>query len=92
LRQSRYRELWQLLSPGSKLLATVLPRQRRRLQQDRPGTSLFPASPTSGVTGNVLVRIVNAGLRMHVPSIIGALTTRRLSRRASRLRLFPVYR
>src|SRR6266850_1305720 len=40
-----------------------------------PATSLFPASPTSGVTGNVLVRIVNAGLRMHVPSIIGALTT-----------------
>src|SRR6266404_9721564 len=40
-----------------------------------PATSLFTASPTSGVTGNVLVRIVNAGLRMHVPSIIGALTT-----------------
>ncbi len=27
------------------------------------------------MTGNVLVRIVNAGLRMHVPSIVGAQTT-----------------
>src|SRR5467141_3720743 len=38
-------------------------------------TSLFAASPTSGVAGNVLVRLVNAGLRMHVPSIVGTLTT-----------------
>jgi len=30
---------------------------------------------TTGITGNVLVRIVNAGLRMHVPSIVGAQTT-----------------
>jgi FtsP/CotA-like multicopper oxidase with cupredoxin domain len=37
-------------------------------------TSLFPASPATGVTGSVLVRLVNAGLRMHVPSIVGALT------------------
>jgi hypothetical protein len=36
--------------------------------------SLFAASPASGVTGNVLVRLVNAGLRMHVPSIVGSLT------------------
>ncbi|MGA7178364.1 MAG: Ig-like domain-containing protein [Thiobacillaceae bacterium] len=36
--------------------------------------SLFPASPTSGVSGNVLVRFVNAGLRMHVPSLVGTLT------------------
>ena len=28
-----------------------------------PG-SLFPAAPATGVTGNVLVRLVNAGLRM----------------------------
>ena len=27
-----------------------------------------------GVTGNVLVRLVNAGLRMHVPSIVGSQT------------------
>src|SRR6266481_1784662 len=39
------------------------------------GTSVFAASPTIGVTGSVLVRFVNAGLRMHVPSIVGSLTT-----------------
>ena len=38
------------------------------------GRSLFTVSPASGVTGNVLVRIVNAGLRMHVPSLVGAQT------------------
>ena len=37
--------------------------------------SQFAASPTSGVTGGVLVRMVNAGLRMHVPSIVGSVTT-----------------
>jgi MBG domain (YGX type)/Bacterial Ig domain len=36
--------------------------------------SLFPVSPASGITGNVLVRLVNAGSRMHVPSIVGATT------------------
>src|SRR6266480_4713468 len=36
--------------------------------------SLFPVSPATGVTGSVLVRFVNAGLRMHVPSIVGAQT------------------
>ena len=39
-----------------------------------PGNSLFAAAPASGVTGTVLVRMVNAGLRMHVPSIVGAQT------------------
>jgi hypothetical protein len=36
--------------------------------------SLFQVSPTSGVLagGTVLVRMVNAGLRMHVPSIVGS--------------------
>ena len=29
---------------------------------------------TSGITGTVLVRLVNAGLRMHVPSIVGSQT------------------
>ena len=40
--------------------------------------SVFPASPATGITagtGTVLVRLVNAGLRMHVPSIIGSQTT-----------------
>src|SRR5438874_717173 len=36
--------------------------------------SRFLAAPASGVTGAVLVRLVNAGLRMHVPSIVGAQT------------------
>ncbi len=36
--------------------------------------SLFPAAPPTSVTGNVLVRFVNAGLRMHVPSIVGSRT------------------
>src|ERR1039458_10576850 len=29
-------------------------------------------SPTAGTTGSVLVRLVNAGLRMHVPAIVGS--------------------
>jgi FtsP/CotA-like multicopper oxidase with cupredoxin domain len=36
--------------------------------------SVFPASPAGGAAG-ILVRIVNAGLRSHIPSIVGALTT-----------------
>jgi hypothetical protein len=39
--------------------------------------SLFAASSggvTTGITGTVLVRMVNAGLRMHVPAIVGSLT------------------
>src|SRR5215469_4375867 len=39
--------------------------------------SVFPASPAAiapaaGTTGAVLVRVVNAGLRMHVPAIVGS--------------------
>jgi hypothetical protein len=43
-----------------------------------PTPSLFAAtagSATLPVTGNLLVRLVNAGLRMHVPSIVGPQTT-----------------
>src|SRR6516164_1264518 len=36
--------------------------------------SVFAASPATGVAGTVLVRVVNAGLRMHIPSIVGAQT------------------
>jgi hypothetical protein len=38
--------------------------------------SLFPVTPAAGVAaaGTVLVRLVNAGLRMHVPSIVGSTT------------------
>jgi len=42
-----------------------------------PFPSLFPTAPASGLTagtGTILVRLVNAGLRMHVPSIVGAQT------------------
>jgi hypothetical protein len=41
------------------------------------GPSLFPTLPATGLTpstGSILVRMVNAGLRMHVPSIVGAQT------------------
>jgi hypothetical protein len=40
-----------------------------------PSGSLFsavPGSSTNTITGNVLVRFVNAGSRMHVPSIVGS--------------------
>jgi hypothetical protein len=36
--------------------------------------SLYPVNPLTGVTGTVLVRLVNAGLKMHVPSIVGSTT------------------
>ncbi|HEX9031736.1 MAG TPA: Ig-like domain-containing protein [Streptosporangiaceae bacterium] len=47
----------------------------------RAAFSVFPATAgvdatgkpvTTGITGNILVRLVNAGLRMHVPSIVGS--------------------
>jgi uncharacterized repeat protein (TIGR01451 family) len=38
-----------------------------------PASSRFTYAPTTS-TGKVLVRFVNAGLRMHAPSIVGALT------------------
>ena len=45
--------------------------------------SLFSASAVTGVasgsTGSVLVRLVNAGLRMHVPEIVGAQTNSALT-------------
>ncbi|HSS23446.1 MAG TPA: hypothetical protein VLL82_03340, partial [Mycobacterium sp.] len=39
--------------------------------------SLFPTNPATSLaagTGTILVRMVNAGLRMHLPSIVGAQT------------------
>jgi hypothetical protein len=44
-----------------------------------PAGSNFPVlpptiAPAAGTTGNILVRFVNAGLKMHVPSIVGSLT------------------
>jgi hypothetical protein len=44
--------------------------------QATAGTAGTPPTPViTGISGNVLVRMVNAGLRMHVPSIVGSLTT-----------------
>jgi hypothetical protein len=43
-----------------------------------PSASLLPALPGTAaapVSGTVLVRMVNAGLRMHVPAIVGSQTT-----------------
>ena len=38
------------------------------------GTDGVGSPFVTGITGTVLVRLVNAGLRMHVPSIVGSLT------------------
>src|SRR5216110_2858354 len=46
----------------------------RAFDKTSASSSLFAAAPATGVTGTVLVRLVNAGLRMHVPSIVGAQT------------------
>src|SRR5213082_3170835 len=46
----------------------------RAFDKTNASASLFAAAPAAGVTGSVLVRVVNAGLRMHVPSIVGAQT------------------
>jgi hypothetical protein len=46
--------------------------------KNNPVASTFPALPgtsTLPVSGTVLVRMVNAGLRMHVPSIVGSQVT-----------------
>ena len=34
--------------------------------------TIAPVAATTSATGNVLVRVVNAGLRMHVPAIVGS--------------------
>jgi len=54
------------------------------LNKTNPGSSLFNATAgvmsgtaipvTTGITGTILVRLVNAGVRMHVPSIVGSQT------------------
>src|SRR5205823_14120781 len=46
----------------------------RAFDKTSAASSLLAAAPATGVTGTVLVRLVNAGLRMHVPSIVGAQT------------------
>jgi Bacterial Ig domain len=53
-------------------------------------SSVFSVTPVSGVTGNVLVRLVNAGSRMHVPSIVGSLTTQTVATTNSVLSGFSI--
>ena len=51
----------------------------RTFDTTNAAASLFPVNPLAGattpVTGNVLVRLVNAGVKMHVPAIVGGQTT-----------------
>ena len=74
-----------MLPLRGELHAVLLPHQRasrstrpvRRLRCSRH-TLAFPAAyapTTTGITGTILARLVNAGLRMHVPSIVNPLTT-----------------
>jgi hypothetical protein len=46
--------------------------------KNNPGNSLYAVTPapaaTTPTSGSILVRMVNAGLRMHVPSIVGSQT------------------
>ena len=58
-----------------------------------PTSSLFVVSPATGLTpgtGNVLVRLVNAGSRMHVPSIVGSLTTHPVGSTSSSISGFSI--
>ena len=63
--------------PAVNYTPAVLPDQRSRVQQDqRLGLAVPDCAGHDcagrGTTGSVLVRMVNAGLRMHVPSIVGS--------------------
>src|SRR5271169_1814391 len=55
-------------------------------------SSLFAVSPATGLTpgGNVLVRLVNAGSRMHVPSIVGSLTSHAVGTTTSSISGFSI--
>src|SRR5215469_4671918 len=44
----------------------------RGFDRTNSSVSLYPINPSTVTSGNLLVRLVNAGLRMHVPSIVGA--------------------
>ncbi len=50
----------------------------RTFDATNAAASLYPVNPltsaTGPVTGNVLVRLVNAGLKMHVPAMVGSTT------------------
>jgi hypothetical protein len=44
----------------------------RGFDRTNASASLYPINPSTVTSGKLLVRLVNAGLRMHVPSIVGA--------------------
>src|SRR5215472_789055 len=44
----------------------------RGFDRTNASASLYAINPAAVTSGNLLVRLVNAGLRMHVPSIVGA--------------------
>jgi len=60
--------------PAVNYTPFLLPLQWRRLDKTSPTGSWsgIGGHGRSPITGSVLVRFVNAGLRMHVPSIVGA--------------------
>jgi len=62
-----------IMAPRSTRRPPALRRSRRCLRPRRHGGH-SSAPVTTNITGTVLVRLVNAGLRMHVPSIVGAQT------------------
>jgi len=62
----------------------------RAFDKTNTSASLFAAAPATGVTGTVLVRLVNAGLRMHVPSIVGSLTNQTVNATTSTLSGFSL--
>jgi hypothetical protein len=47
----------------------------RGFDKTNASASVFPTTPSTVTSGSVLVRLVNAGSKMHVPSIVGSQTT-----------------
>ena len=65
-----------LLSAGRQLHAAVPPDQRRVVRPHQRATRRRSAVAGPRLhQGNVLLRLVNAGLRLHVPSVVGAKMT-----------------
>ncbi len=72
--------------PAVNYTPLVLPGQRRSHSTRRSfGLALGGLPPPAAGGGNVLVRLVNAGLRMHVPSIVGSQTGLTFRRVACRI-------
>ena len=72
-------KLSHLLSANGQLQAALLPDQWRCVQQDQRNEFIVcdrTGSRNTRAQDKVLVRLVNAGSRMHVPSIVGSQTVR----------------